>query len=716
MEFPNQLQANDMRFVLIESNEKKPIGLEWNSPTGKNYTLSEIQNELTKDPTKNYGFLCGHGNYLVVDIDRHSEETYIALTEKIKYLPKTFVVLTRSMGLHFYYKIKDPQNAKFVNLKHNGKDAGEIRWLSNKKTYTQVLCVGSKINGKEYKTLIDNPIAEVEFNEVFSLLSPFAQEVQQKITQSSSGESTINIQLSEIYDYSKLQQYGQEYYGEHPIHGSDSGKNFWINKEKNTWYCFRHNIGGSAIQLYAILNNFCTCETLGELKGKKFIDCVKSLEMKLNRKLLKENDLLNKIHKVMSMELISADIVKELGIYYDANCLWWKWNSEELKYELADDIEIMNTIDKAVKFDKSTLESSVKNMILEGLKREGRKNKPKELSYKFIQFKSKIINIETGEQLLASPDYFVTNPIPWDIGETDETPVIDKLMQDWCGEQKETLYEIIAFSMCPDYFINRILCLTGGGCNGKSTFLTLLRKIIGNNNTTSSELDFLISNRFESSKLYRKLVCFMGETNFATIKNTSLLKKLSGKDLVPCEFKGKNSFDFINYGKIIIATNTLPETMDKTEGFYRRWLIIDFKNKFEEDGRLLEKIPEYEFNNLVKKCVDKLKLLFVNNKFSLDGSIEDRKKAYEAHSNPLKDFIKENYIISPNLSVPYYEVFERYSNFLNSKGLRNVTKKELSHMLDEIGYESERRTYTKSDGKESSMFYIIGIGDGTKVA
>ena len=74
----------------------------------------------------------------------------------------------------------------------------------------------------------------------------------------------------------------------------------------------------------------------------------------------------------------------------------------------------------------------------------------------------------------------------------------------------------------------------------------------------------------------------MGETNFGVLSKSSILKKLTGGDMIGFEIKGKDPFDDYNYAKIIIASNSLPPSDDTSEGFYRRWNIINFGNKFVE--------------------------------------------------------------------------------------------------------------------------------------
>jgi len=181
---------------------------------------------------------------------------------------------------------------------------------------------------------------------------------------------------------------------------------------------------------------------------------------------------------------------------------------------------------------------------------------------------------------------------------------MDRIFEEWVGKDYvKTLYEIIAYCLLPDYPINRLFCFVGSGMNGKSKFLELVRRFVGANNVCSTELDTLIASRFEITRLHKKLICQMGETNFNEMNKTSIIKKLTGGDLIGFEYKNKNPFEEKNYAKIIIATNNLPTTTDKTIGFYRRWLIIDFPNQFSEKKDILAEIPDEEYESLALKCV-----------------------------------------------------------------------------------------------------------------
>ena len=396
-------------------------------------------------------------------------------------------------------------------------------------------------------------------------------------------------------------------------------------------------------------------------------------------------------------------------IYYDKAKIWWAWNWKESKWEIVDETDIMNLVDKYAKIQGS-VNSTTRDKIKEALKRRARLNVPDPFKDTWVQFKDVIIDVESDEIIKAEPKYFTANPVPWKLGDSTETPIMDRIFEEWVGKDYvQTLYEIIAFSTIPKYFIHRFFILTGSGSNGKTSFLKLLTKFLGTDNIATTDLFKLLKSRFETAKLYRKLACIMGETNFSTLQNTGLLKQLTGEDIMGYEFKGKNPFDAYNYAKLIIATNTLPMTTDKTRGFYRRPLIIEFPNEFTEEKDILSEIPDEEFNNLAMKCVRILNSLWKNRTFTNEGTIEDRMQKYEEKSNPLILFIKTSCEKDVNASVPFSEFYEQYTAFLSEHGYRLQSAKETSSKLKYEGYDIKIMNTRNEQNNKTTYRAILGL-------
>ncbi len=431
--------------------------------------------------------------------------------------------------------------------------------------------------------------------------------------------------------------------------------------------------------------------------------------------ILKEKQLKKKEEKV-SLSGLSVDNFLEnikhfhslQPFFYDKNNIFWFWNHEETKWEIVDETDIMNSLEEHLKFNGQTINANIKNQYLEGFKRVGRHRIPKDAKNHWIQFRNKAFSLKSGNVYEVTPDYFFTNPIPWDMAETNETPIIDKLFEEWVGPKyKKTLYELVAYCCYTAYPISLIFGLVGSGRNGKSKFLALLTKFVGVENTCSTELDTLTSSRFESFKLYKKLVCAMGETNFGILNKTSILKKLSGEDAIGFEMKNKRPFDDINYAKIIISSNSLPSTEDQSEGYYRRWNIIDFPNEFPEGKDILQTIPEEEYSGLATKVTEILPGLLKKGTFTNQGTIAERRDRYVMSSNPLPLFLKDHCTRDPDLFVSYNELYNVYVRFLLKNKKRKVSRKEFKASLEDEGFYPEKTSKKSGFDEEGVPVYKI---------
>jgi putative DNA primase/helicase len=384
---------------------------------------------------------------------------------------------------------------------------------------------------------------------------------------------------------------------------------------------------------------------------------------------------------------LAEKFIKLVPLYYDNSNLFWLWDLVEKYWRIIDEVDVLNIIDRSAQVN--LINSKERTETLNAIKMRARANKPKDVPPTWIQFCKEVIDIETGDRFMASPEYFYKNPIPHRLGKESDTPKFDKVFSEWVKtpEEVKVLYEIIAYCILPAYPVERIFCLHGSGSNGKSVYRQILRKFIGEKNVCSTSLDLLTSSRFEPTKLFGKLVCEMGETNLSKLDNTQVIKRVvSGKDLIGGEFKNKPHFDFVNYAKIIISTNNLPPTEDKTDGFYRRWMIIDFPNRFEKEIDLMAQFTEEDYQNLAMKCVGIIIDLLKKRHFAFEGTIEERRERYEHRSNPFDKFFKEYVDDSdPNTDITKWDFCDKFNSWLKENKLRAVSEMSLVRIMKNKG-------------------------------
>jgi len=526
----------------------------------------------------------------------------------------------------------------------------------------------------------------------------------------------FNLKVSDIIgSMSKSKRIG------HPLHDSETDANFSLSVDGCLGHCWRHMVSLNAVQFLCVQAGYSNCEDAGtphkgrgisKIRGdKKAFEVANEEAIKLG--LIKETKSSEKkITSVLQAHFTKKTLAEEIWnvqpYFYDGSKLWWLWDGKEYRWKIVDDKDMLNIVEE--NSDANTVNSKEKNEILEAMEQYGRKKIPEPFQKTWVQFKGLIINFKTGEEFKATPKYFATNPIPWPLHNERfvETPTIDRIFEEWVGKEYiNTLYEIVAYSLIQDYPLHRLFCFIGEGLNGKSCFLRLLKKFVGKENVTATELDVLLTSRFEVTKLHKKLVCIMGETNFAEMEKTSIIKKLTGQDTIGFEYKNKNPFDDYNYAKIVIATNNLPTTTDKTIGFYRRWCIIDFPNKFSEQKDILDDIPEEEYEILAVKSLKILKDLLEKREFTKEGTIEEREKRYEERSNPFDKFWKEVIVEDSNGNISKKKFKDKLDSWCKESRFRLLSDHTIAKHMKEKGIETTRLTmdWVDSYGKEKPRYW-----------
>ena len=139
--------------------------------------------------------------------------------------------------------------------------------------------------------------------------------------------------------------------------------------------------------------------------------------------------------------------------------------------------------------------------------------------------------------------------------ENSQCPEIMKFLYDIVeAEDVEYILDFIAYCLWRTYKYANWLLFEGYGQNGKSILLNLVEKFLGIGNTSAESLERLLDKQFATAQLYQKLANIDADVSGdILIKDTGKIKKLTGNDEVPGEFKFKTPFKFPNHAKLIFS-------------------------------------------------------------------------------------------------------------------------------------------------------------------
>ena len=265
----------------------------------------------------------------------------------------------------------------------------------------------------------------------------------------------------------------------------------------------------------------------------------------------------------------------------------------------------------------------------------------------FIPLKDKVYNLDTGEMLDYNTQFVFKNKIPY--MPCEYHALTDKTFDKLCSGDKNSrllLEEILGYGLFRRNELRKSFMLLGNRRSGKSTFLTIIKRLYGTENYTSLSLSDL-EDRFRPAQLDGKLINVGDDVSSKYIEDDSVFKKLVTGETVTIERKGKDPYDFNCAVKFYFAANKLPQVNDKGSGFIDRMIVFPFEGEFDKnqpdyDPFIISKLTTPEaLGYCLTLGLRGLRRVLDNNGFTTGGKVEAAIAEYDRINNPHLEFIME---------------------------------------------------------------------------
>lgn len=317
---------------------------------------------------------------------------------------------------------------------------------------------------------------------------------------------------------------------------------------------------------------------------------------------------------------------------------------------------------------------------------------------KLIAFQNGILDFTTGELLNFSPDFVITNKIPWEYDSGAYNELADKTLNKLaCGDKaiRALLEECIGYCFYRRNELSKAFVLTGDKANGKSTFLDMVRNVLGDENCSALDLAEL-DERFSVATLAGKLANIGDDISdeFLQGKSVAMFKKIVSGNEIKAEVKNDPNIFFMRpYVKLLFSANDIPRMKDKTGAVLRRLVIVPFNAKFSKDDPdydpyIIYKLRQPEvMRYLCRIGVEGLRRVIENKAFTVSEKVEKAVEEYEVQNNPILLFLQDMEL-SQIINQPTKDVHKAYRVFCLENGFSEMTlatfSKELGRRLGVI--------------------------------
>lgn len=299
----------------------------------------------------------------------------------------------------------------------------------------------------------------------------------------------------------------------------------------------------------------------------------------------------------------------------------------------------------------------------------------------YIAFDNGIYNLMDNTFSDFDDDIVVTNKIPWDYNPSSYSELADKTINKMACQDKEIrnlMEELIGYSFYRRNEMGKAFILTGDRANGKSTYLNMIKNLLGNRNYATLDLNEL-GERFKTAELFGKLANIGDDIGSDFIRDTSVFKKLVTGEELNVERKGADPFDLKSYAKMMFSANDIPRMRDRTGAVLRRLVIIPFNARFspqddDYDPFISHKLRSHEvMEYLINIGLEGLKRVLKQNDFSTSKQVTEQIDEYEFENNPVKLFFSEygRENIKDNLTQT---VFQDYVSFCHMNNMQPLSR------------------------------------------
>lgn len=270
------------------------------------------------------------------------------------------------------------------------------------------------------------------------------------------------------------------------------------------------------------------------------------------------------------------------------------------------------------------------------------------------------------------------------------------LLQQWCG-----------YNLVHDVSLHRFALLVGDGANGKSVFLKVLEALLGADNVSHVPLE-MFAGRFQLAPSIGKLANIAGEVGELARPDEATFKSFVAGDPIQIDRKHLPPIQVTPTARVTIAGNSRPRWMDRSEGIWRRMLLIPFRVTIPDDRQdrhLADRIIGGELAGVLNWSLAGLCDLRGAGGFALPDVCKDELADYRQESNPARAFLQDECSAEPGAEIRAGDLYKAYAGWCRERGYRPLHENHFAIEVRRL-YAVER--FQHRDGQRRA-WWLAGI-------
>lgn len=300
-----------------------------------------------------------------------------------------------------------------------------------------------------------------------------------------------------------------------------------------------------------------------------------------------------------------------------------------------------------------------------------------------LPFKNGYIDLESNAYILndVSDDLFITGVHPVNYDPETDCPEFLHFLNFVLPCKKTQLFiqEWFGYNLTYDTTQQKFVILIGEGANGKSVLLTILKAMLGKCHFSTVSLQSFSDPKLrELIHTYGKKANIDEEIGAVDSSDEARLKAFVGGAEVTIDQKYKHSLEIKPTAKLIYAANTVPRMADKSNGLWRRLVIIKFLKTIPEEHQdkryATQEYWQKELPGILNWSIEGLKRLRKNGCFTIPSGTNEIINHHKDNSNPVRLFFSEKCLYEEEALISNSELYDSYKAYCDEGGYRPMNK------------------------------------------
>lgn len=313
-----------------------------------------------------------------------------------------------------------------------------------------------------------------------------------------------------------------------------------------------------------------------------------------------------------------------------------------------------------------------------------------------INLKNCWVDIRTGLTFEHTPQWLSRVQLPVFHDPRKHPHRFVRFLRECLADPKDvyTIWEQFASCLIKSAKFGKAYMYVGQGANGKSTFLNVVRACLGAANTAHISIHRLEENRFAPAGLDGKLANIHPDIADEELRTTGTTKSLITGDPIDAEKKNKPSFSLVNFAKMFFSANQIPVVYDESDGFFRRFMIIEWNRRFTEKSAnpnlINDLVTEDEKSGILNILLSMAALLNTRGYFKYAKAVDDAKTQWKTKANSIQVFFDTKLAYNDEYFVAKSRLYEAYKAFcaenkVQAKGMKKFHEdiKQLTTLIDD---------------------------------